>query len=292
MSRSATLFSSLWFGPVVVGVALNLLVANCPPASAQDEVSESALEVEEETPTVVPQQESVKIDPYTGPPIFLPQPAEPPPAIRVKEEQATDYYDPETKEKPRVTRTVRYYSDDTVKSHGDYTEYYENGQKFSEGRYDEGAPVGEWKYYHPDGTPAKTVTYADGRPDGRVEVHRADGTLRATRQYVEGQRDGDWLVYGDDGEQLLLESHYQQGKADGLWQVWFPNGQKRRQLPFVDGKQHGTVVEWDEEGNKRGEVNFEKGLREGVARLWTNDGRVVEQTYEEGRLVSTKSADN
>jgi antitoxin component YwqK of YwqJK toxin-antitoxin module len=258
-------------------------------ASAQDSIDQPA---QDETPEVVPQQESVTIEAYSGPPIFLPEPPQPPPATRVEEKSVTDYYDQETKEQPRVTRTVRRYSDESVKNHGEYQEFYENGQVFAEGRYDEGQPVGEWKYYHPDGSLAKIVTYVDGQPDGAFEVRRADGSLLAKREYAAGKRQGEWAIYGEDGQQRLVESHYNEGKPDGVWQVWYPDGKQRRQVPFADGKQHGTIVEWDDEGNKRAEVVFEQGVREGVSRMWTSDGRVYEQTYEEGRLVSTKELEN
>lgn len=289
MTRVATFWTFDLFRSIACLAALGLLAGAAPTAWAQDGADAAASD--EAVPDVVPQQESVTIEPYTGPPIFLPEPASPPPAIRVKDETVTDYYDPETKENPRVSRTVRYFSDDTVKSEGAYKEYYENGQVFSEGAYSDGVPVGEWKFYHPDGQLSKTVNYAEGRPEGVIEVRRADGTMQARREYADGKRNGDWIVYGDDGKQMLLESHYQQGLPAGLWQAWFPDGQKWRELSFVDGKQQGLVTEWDKEGTKRAEVNFEQGLRQGVSRLWTADGRQFEQTYEDGRLVSTKEVE-
>lgn len=252
---------------------------------AQNILEESA---NDDTPEVVPQQESVTIEPYTGPPIFLPEPPEPPKAVQVEDKTITDYYDADTKKKPRVTRTVRRYSDDTIKNHGEYQEFHEGGQVFAKGRFDEGVQVGEWNYYHPDGTLAKTLTYVDGRPDGKFEVRRADGTLRATREYAAGKRNGKWIIYGEDGKQTMIESHYADGKPAGVWQVWYPNGQQRRQVPFADGKQHGTIVEWDKDGNKQAEITFEKGVRQGTSRMWTSDGREYEQQYDEGRLVSTK----
>lgn len=288
MNRAFEVFSSRFYATAAAGV-LGLALAWCTPVSAQDLAETPA---EDTTPEVVPQQESVTIEAYTGPPIFLPEAPEPPPATRVEEQAVTDYYDPETKEKPRVVRNLRRYSDNSVKNHGDYKEYYDNGQLFTEGRFDEGVPVGEWKYFHPDGSAAKTVTYNDGKPDGPVEVLRADGTVGAKREYTDGKRTGDWVMFGEEGDQPLVESHYEDGKPAGVWQIWYPSGKQRRQVPFADGKQHGTIVEWDEEGNKRAEVTFDQGVREGVSRVWTTDGRIYEQTYEEGRLVSTKEVEN
>ncbi|WP_425400462.1 toxin-antitoxin system YwqK family antitoxin [Aeoliella sp.] len=255
-------------------------------AIAQDPTEDGTTD---DTPDVVPQQESVAIEPYKGPPIYLPEPTEPPPAQRVESKEHIDYYDPETKKQPYVVRNVVRFSDDSIKSDGDYREYYPDGKVFVEGQYRLGAPAGEWKYYHPDGTTvAKVVNYEDGQPEGAVDVYRADGTLKAKRAYANGRRQGEWTVYGDDGKQKLFESHYTEGKADGVWQAWYDNGQQRTQIPFVDGKREGTAIEWDDEGNKRSESSFKEGLLEGVMHVWTKDGREFERQYEGGKMVSSK----
>jgi antitoxin component YwqK of YwqJK toxin-antitoxin module len=242
----------------------------------------------DDTPEIVPQSESMAIEAYTGPPIFLPEPPTPPEATRVETKEVTEYYDPETKEHPRVTRTVVRFSDETMKNDGLYREHYADGQIFVEGEFRLGAPAGEWKYFHPDGKPAKTVTFEAGKPTGEIEILRADGTVKAKRNFADGKRTGDWTLFGDEGEQVIIESHYVDGKPDGVWQVWYPNGKQRRQIPFVDGKQQGTVIEWDKEGVKRAEASFDKGIRDGITRLWNADGKVYEQEYEDGKLISTK----
>ena len=86
--------------------------------------------------------------------------------------------------KVRVERNIRLLSDNQVVNHGKFTEYYQNGQKFSEGNFDSGVHDGPWSYWHDNGQLAKTVTFKKGAPDGVWEVFRADGTLqeRQTRR--------------------------------------------------------------------------------------------------------------
>lgn len=290
VSRFSTLKALRGIGLFSLILTLGLVYLGAGPVAAQDVETEPT--AEEDTPEVVPQQESVTIEPYTGPPIYLPEPVEPPPAKRVESKSVTDYYDPETKEKARIVRTVVRFSDDSIKSDGEYKEFYRDGQLFVEGQYNLGMRSGEWKYYHSDGSEAKTVIYKDGQVDGAFEVRRADGTLKAKREFSNGKRNGDWVIYADSGEQPLIESHYKDGQPNGVWQVWYSDGTQRRQIPFADGKQNGTLIEWDEEGNKRAEVSFSEGVRDGVARAWAKDGRVIEQTYSEGKLVSTKIIEN
>ena len=272
--------------PSISAWCLALLMAFASGVSLAQEESDSP--AGDDTPELVPQQESLQIEPYTGPLIKLPEPDAPPPATRVETKTITDYYDAETKEHPRVTRGVVRFSDDSIKNDGEYIEFYEDGTEFSHGSYQNGVPVGEWVYQHPDGSVAKKVNYKDGYPDGKIEVHREDGTLKAIRVFKEGKRDSNWVLYDETGKQPLVESSYDAGTPVGVWQIYFPSGQKRRQIPFVDGKQHGTVVEWNEDGEKLAEVTFENGIQHGISRLWTKDGRMFEQEYEQGRLVSMK----
>jgi antitoxin component YwqK of YwqJK toxin-antitoxin module len=256
------------------------LLATCSLAVAQQSTSQqAAAEVKRET---------VTIEPYTGPPIFLPRAEDPIPATKVEERTIIDYYDPETKEKPKTERLVARYSDDSLVNAGAYREFYEDGQVFVEGQYSEGNATGEWTYYHPNGEVAKKVNFVAGQPDGVVELFRADGTKEAIREFADGRRAGTWKTFGDSGEQQLTEEVYVDGKAEGVWQTWYDDGQQRQQIAFKAGKREGLSIEWDKDGIKRAEVNFKENKQDGMTRIWAADGTLVEQVYENGKLISTK----
>ncbi len=269
----------------IVAVAATLIVS-ASLAFGQDLGDDSNLD----DTLMIPQSGSLTIEPYTGPPIFLP---DPPPTIAAKEIESrtlTEYFDPKEKTKPRIERGVVRYSDESIKNHGPYREYYSSGQLFVEGRYDQGEPMGDWKYFHENGTESKTVYYEKGRLHGKIECHHADGTLQSSREFAKGLRHGDWEIYDVTGKTLLREEHYKNGKPSGLWKYWHPNGTQLRQTPFVKGKIDGTVVEWDDKGVKRGEAKFSKGQRNGTSHVWMLTGQHIEQEYEKGKLLSSKTA--
>ncbi len=294
---------------VACACGLGLIVA--PLAAAQGSDGESRADA----PEVQLQRESVKVEPYTGPPIFLPKVGDPISPKAIESRVVIDFHPrkdgtrPETLsltlaearsfeptggegQQTHVQRTLTRYSDDSFKNEGPYKEYYPNGQIFVEGMYQEGLKTGDWKFFHVNGNEAKVVSYENGVPQGAIELHRADGTLQAKREFAEGKRTGAWITYDETGEQVLVEAHYKDGLPDGLWQTWHPNGQLSMQQPFVEGKRHGTVVTWDNAGKKLTEGNFAEGLRDGVSRQWLADGRVVEQTFEAGKTISTKILEN
>lgn len=296
-----------WWVAISFGLGL-LLVA--PSAIAQQPEGEGS-----STPEVQLQRESVKVEPYTGPPIFLPKVGDPIPPKAIESRVVVDFHPKEDGTRPEtlsltlaearslettgaegrqvhVLRTVTRFSDDSFKNEGPFKEFYPNGQIFVEGTYRDGVKSGDWKFFHANGNEAKIVTYENGLPHGSIELRRADGTLQAKREFAEGKRTGTWTTYDETGEKVLIEAHYKDGLPDGLWQTWHPNGQLSMQQPFVDGKRHGTVKTWDDTGKQVAEVNFAEGERHGVGRQWLADGRVVEQTFEKGKTVSTKILEN
>jgi len=158
--------------------------------------------------------ESVKIEPYTGPPIYLPaveQIAKP--RIVTHETISEKYEDNKTE---RVSRQIARYSDDSFAADGKYSEFYPNGKPFIQGQFSEGLQDGVWTYYFDNGQLNRKAKFADGKPNGSWDIFRADGTLASKRSFKEGKRDGDWITYDEKGKQPLAEEHYADGKEDGV----------------------------------------------------------------------------
>ncbi|HPP52728.1 MAG TPA: hypothetical protein PK777_07255, partial [Thermoguttaceae bacterium] len=118
--------------------------------------------------------------------------------------------------KVRIERTVKYFSDASTVNHGLYTEWHPNGQKFCEGKYEDGRRVGEWVYYYEDGAKAKMGTYKDGQLDGVWTYWRPGQPDKPIRQeeYQAGQRHGKWIYWNEQGQKLREET-YVQNQLDG-----------------------------------------------------------------------------
>jgi len=229
-------------------------------------------------------QENVKIEPYTGPPIYLEEQEQvAAPTIVTRENLQEKYDDDKT---IRVEREVAHYSDNNFAADGKYREYYPNGKPFIEGQFSAGRQQGEWTYYFDNGQVNRKATYLDGKPNGNWEVHRADGTLTAKRGFKDGVRDGEWITYDATGKQPLTEEHYANGKEDGVWKLWFPNGKLKQQVSFKQGKRDGVSGEWDDKGQKLLEAEFTDGKMNGKATRYFADGKTTTQTYKDGRFVS------
>lgn len=251
-----------WLAPAATGVVVSLFIAG-PRCAGQPAASPAAPEV------------------------YLDEPDPAPPPVVVANGKVQDKYDDGA---IRIEREVLKLSDDQLVNHGLFTEYYPNGQKFAEGSYKNGVHDGPWTFWHDNGQVCKTVTFVAGRADGSWEVYSAEGALQAKRGYKNNLRDGEWVVYHADGKTPRSEETYVEGEREGPSRLYFANGQLQREVNYKDNLLDGAMTEFDESGRKLAEVHFAKGQRHGKFVLYRPDGTTVEQTYENGRLVSVGSA--
>ena len=230
-------------------------------------------------------ENSVKIEPYTGPPIYLDEPEQvATPTIVTRENLPEKYDDGKT---IRVEREVAHYSDNNFAADGKYREYYPDGKPFVEGQFKEGRQTGDWTYYFENGQVNRKATYVDGKPNGSWEVHRDDGTLSAKRGFKDGVRDGEWITYDSTGKQPLAEEHYTNGKEDGVWKVWFPNGKLKKQVTFKNGKREGTAHRVGRQRHKSSSTpNTPMASSTAPLTRYLPDGKTTTQTFKDGRFVS------
>ncbi len=215
--------------------------------------------------------------------IYLDEPEPTPPPVAMGTVKLTEKYEGGA---TRLEREVIKLSDDQAVNHGMYTEYYANGQKFAEGGYVNGVHDGQWSFWHENGQLCKTVTFQGGHADGGWEIFRSDGTLSGKRSFKDNLRDGTWVSYYEDGKTPKIEDAYAGGQHEGVSRVYFANGKLQREIPFKNGLYDGLMTEWDESGRKIAEINFKANKRDGKFILYRADGTAVEQTYQDGRLVS------
>jgi antitoxin component YwqK of YwqJK toxin-antitoxin module len=217
-------------------------------------------------------------------PVYLDEPTPAPKPSVAAETKVLEKYDDG---KTRVERQVRKMSDDSIMNHGTFTEFYRNGQKFSEGAFKEGVPDGQWSYWHDNGQLSKTVNFTRGQPDGSWEVFRADGTLETRKAYKAGQREGKWVAFFADGKTPNIEQYYVDGKLDGPVNVYFKDGKPKIQTNFKANVREGVSTEWDESGRKLIEASYANNKLDGKVTRYGADGKNIEEFYREGKRVQS-----
>lgn len=270
---------SFWMLVAALGLAVGT-----GPASAQNESNTS--QGRSGTRPVESVEDRVRIEPYTGPPIFLEEKKViAPPALVSRDPPFVDKYD---NGQVRVERQVAKYSDNHFESDGFYREYYPDGKPFVQGQFVRGRQDGEWTYWYDNGQANRRVNYRNGQLHGKWEIYHPNGNLLAEREYDNGLRDGKWVTYDETGQQALREDSYVKGSSEGVWKLWYPNGNPRREITLKKGVQNGVTTDWTESGEKSREITWVDGKLDGPATIWQADGSKIVRQYKDGLLVSEK----
>jgi len=82
-----------------------------------------------------------------------------------------------------------------------------------------------------------------------------------------------WYENGQKGEEVP----YVNGQRHGLRETWFGNGQKSEELEYVYGKMYGLYRSWYENGQKDVETTFVDGQRHGLYQSWHENGQKMDE---------------
>jgi antitoxin component YwqK of YwqJK toxin-antitoxin module len=238
-------------------------------------------------PSVQPAGAQQPVAKAAAEPVYLDEPEPAPEPTIAREGPLTEKYEDG---KVRVERNIRQLSDNKIVNHGKFTEYYRNGQKFSEGSFNAGVHDGPWTFWHENGQLAKTVNFVKGQPDGAWEVFRADGTLQAKKGYKAGKRDGTWVSYFEDGKTPTIEQTFVDGKPDGPVNLYYKSGKPRIQTVFKAGVREGVSTEWDESGRKVAEATYAKGKLDGKLTRYNADGTTTVEMWQDGKRIQAGTA--
>lgn len=109
--------------------------------------------------------------------------------------------------------------------------FHDNGQPYTNRKFEKGTMNGEsWSYYK-DGKPWSLNTFKDGVYHGKYKTWHDNGQLNIDGQYVEGKEDGDWLTFYPDG-QINTRGLYSLGKKVGVWSSYNQDGTLSKEQDF------------------------------------------------------------
>ena len=87
-----------------------------------------------------------------------------------------------------------------------------------------------------------------------------------------------------DNGQKEVECMYVNGNRHGLYQCWYENGQKWKKCMYINNKEEGLFQCWYETGQKYMEYNSANGKRNGLYQMWHENGQKWEEcNYEYGQ---------
>jgi antitoxin component YwqK of YwqJK toxin-antitoxin module len=76
---------------------------------------------------------------------------------------------------------------------------------------------------------------------------------------IDGKRDGLWVIYYYNGN-LMYRINYKKGKRDGLYERYYENGSLCHIINYKDDKVEGLYEEYYDNGNIRFQYFYENDL--------------------------------
>ena len=104
-----------------------------------------------------------------------------------------------------------------------------------------------------------------------------------------------WAKRRQESGGLAYLGHYKDGKFDGSYTEWHPDGKKKREESYKNGIPHGSFTEWHKSGEKKLTYISENGITVGTVTWWHENGQKrLEYTSKGGKKdgLSTEWHDN
>jgi antitoxin component YwqK of YwqJK toxin-antitoxin module len=180
---------------------------------------------------------------------------------------------------------------------GLYPEYYDDGQKSSEGRVKNGVFDGVRTMWYPDGKVKESGTFSDGSyklltsydPQGTILVTGGNGYHKSFHEngvvvgeclYENGKPHGIFIGRNQNGD-TLVSANYRGGKYEGEFKNYHETGE------LLSNIQVGVWTWYHANGKKEAEVTFVNGKKDGEEIFWSELGEIVKREhYEDGKLVN------
>lgn len=124
------------------------------------------------------------------------------------------------------------------KSKFKFTGLNPNGTIKSEGFFDKGNRIGEWKFYNEFGKLSGIYNYVKDKTDGPYKTFYENGKVKSEGTYKEDQLHGYFKSYFRNGK-LSQEGWYQYGLAQGTWITYSVNGNLKEKEYYINDNATG-----------------------------------------------------
>ena len=199
---------------------------------------------------------------------------------------------------------------------GQWTGTYSNGALRYKGTFKNGKPVGTFFYYYPTGLLKAKMRYADNGHIARVITYHLNGKPLAQGKFIDKKKDSTWRYYSDTDGKLVLEetftkgikngptivyygntgkpselTEYKNGRKNGRWVTYFPDGKISTEGFYVNDTLQGPYKAYDINGKLLIKGQYEHALQEGLWMIYDTTGKLQrKEFFHNGLQVKKKKA--
>lgn len=164
------------------------------------------------------------------------------------------------------------------KKNGECEYFYDNGRLERSGYWKNDFRDGTWEYFNPEGEQINIHTWNYGKENsGNFD----DGNIKSN--WTDGMPNGLWEIYYDNG-QLCRKGHFISGRRDGLWEYYNSDGELKGKGLWKDGEKHdGCFVDYHDYCILERISNYRNGLQDGYYEEYYFGELVEKGAYKEGK---------
>lgn len=114
---------------------------------------------------------------------------------------------------------------------------------------------------------------AQDRLQQKVEWYPGTKDTAVVTYFLNGKEQGRWVKYHPNGK-IREERFFDQGKKVGLMRTWWEDGQLQSSFSFKDDEYEGECSEWNEKGILIRRMHYARGHESGAQQQWYDDGSI------------------
>lgn len=153
------------------------------------------------------------------------------------------------------------------------TTYHSNGQPWKYLEIVSGRAHGDYREWYPNGQLKISAVVIEGSPDVS-EMGQMTWLFESTSK-----------VHDEKGN-IIAEIPYSKGLLHGESRYYFSSGELMKELPYYKNEIHGTVRLFNKEGECLESIPYTNGERDGLSTIYWSPGKLkAEELYENGLLI-------
>jgi antitoxin component YwqK of YwqJK toxin-antitoxin module len=96
------------------------------------------------------------------------------------------------------------------------------------------------------------------------------------------------IEHYDNGNVWIKGQKNSKGQHEGIWEVFYPNGNIQKRIPYKEGKRNGIVEWFYPNGNIHWRIPFKEDKADGIEECFDERGNIIETTlWKDGKLIET-----
>jgi hypothetical protein len=107
-------------------------------------------------------------------------------------------------------------------------------------------------------------------------INKNDSTGQANNHWIIINKDRRPKLPGYTDIQIIEEGRYVHGKKSGLWNTYYPEGNKKEETTFMNGKPHGPAVKYYANGHLQEKRNWNGAKVTGELILYDEKGNITD----------------